>query len=73
MLICFSVPKTSMAPIALQKQMSSKYKGKLYHKFVVVLPNELIDKLGWKAGQELTQEVQGKSLILKPQPRNSAS
>ncbi len=55
-----------MPRVVLQKQLSSKYRGKTYHKFVVVLPTELIEELGWKAGQALEAEVTGKFLNLKP-------
>ncbi len=65
MLLRFSVPKDRMARVVLQKQLSSKYRGKTYHKFVVVLPNELIEELGWNAGQTFEAEAIGKSLKLK--------
>jgi bifunctional DNA-binding transcriptional regulator/antitoxin component of YhaV-PrlF toxin-antitoxin module len=37
---------------------------KEYSKYVVVIPPESVDKLGWKEGQELEEHVQGKKLVL---------
>ncbi len=46
-------------------QKHSEYKGKDYHKFWVVIPNKLIEKLGWKAGEELEAEVKKDKLIIE--------
>ncbi len=37
----------------LQRQQGRKYKGKTYDKWVVVIPKEDIEKLGWSEGEEL--------------------
>jgi bifunctional DNA-binding transcriptional regulator/antitoxin component of YhaV-PrlF toxin-antitoxin module len=49
----------------LQKHVSRKVEDKEYAKYVVVLPAESVEKLGWKEGQELENYVQGKKLILR--------
>ena len=53
----------------LQKQIAYKYKDKSRFKHVIVIPNNTIKKLGWKAGEELENSVNGKTLILKPKRR----
>ena len=50
----------------LQKQLSQRRGAKIYHKYLLVIPNEAIEKLGWGEGQELNYEVRGRSLTLKP-------
>lgn len=50
----------------LQKQLSRKVDGKVYDKWVVVLPPEDVKKIGWKAGQEIEASVKGDSVVLKP-------
>ncbi len=50
----------------LQKLRHSRYKGTEYYKFVVNIPNEVIEKLGWVEGEEISPEVKGRTLILKP-------
>lgn len=37
----------------LQKQESRKLRGKKYDKWVITIPPIVIDKLGWKEGEEL--------------------
>ena len=49
----------------LQSQISREYKGNKYEKFWVVIPSNLIEKLGWKKGQELEAEAKGDKLIIK--------
>jgi len=39
---------------------------KEYAKFVVIIPPNSVTELGWKEGQELQEEVQGKKLVLSP-------
>jgi len=50
----------------LQKQIAYKYKDKVRHKYVIVIPNETVEKLGWGIGEELENSIEGKTLILKP-------
>lgn len=50
----------------LQKQLSRKFKGKDYSKWIVVIPPEKINKLNWKEGEELEPEIFHGGLILTP-------
>ena len=49
----------------LQKQLSKKIGDKEYAKWVLVVPPKLIEKLGWKAGEELEAEIKDKKLIFE--------
>ena len=49
----------------LQSQISREYKGTKYEKFWVVIPSSLIEKLGWKTGQDLEGEVKGDKLVIE--------
>ena len=42
----------------IQKQLSKKRGKKVYYKYVIVLPEKVLKKAGFKPGQEL--EVEGK-------------
>jgi len=55
-----------MIKMKLQKQIAYKYKDKIRHKYVIVIPNETIEKLGWETGEELENSVKERTLILKP-------
>jgi bifunctional DNA-binding transcriptional regulator/antitoxin component of YhaV-PrlF toxin-antitoxin module len=37
----------------LQKQRAREYKGKTIYKYVIVIPPDDVEALGWKEGQEL--------------------
>ncbi len=51
----------------LQKQKVSKYKNKTYYKYSILIPNDIIEKLGWAEGQELKADaVMEKGLFLYP-------
>ena len=49
----------------LLSQKSREYQGKEYKKFWIVVPNKLVKKLKWKAGQDLEAEVKDKKLIIE--------
>lgn len=49
----------------LQKQLSRKFKGKEYVKWIITIPPEDIDKLGWEEGQTLKSEIREDNLIIK--------
>ena len=49
----------------LQSQISREYKSKKYEKFWVVLPSKLIERLGWKSGQELNADLKNGKLIIQ--------
>lgn len=52
----------------LLSQKSREYKGKEYRKFWVVVPNKIVDKLDWKAGEELNEEVIEDRLLIRKKP-----
>lgn len=49
----------------LQKQLSKKIGDKEYDKWVIVVPPKLIEKLGWKAGEELEAEIKEGKLVIE--------
>ena len=49
----------------LLSQISRVYKGKNYKKFWIVIPNKLIERLGWKTGEDLEWEVKGDKLVIE--------
>ncbi len=53
-----------MKMVKLQKRFAYKYKDKEHYKHQVTIPDEAVQKLGWKDGQEIEQVVQGNKLIL---------
>jgi antitoxin component of MazEF toxin-antitoxin module len=50
----------------LQKQVNRRVEETEYAKYVVVIPPDRIEKLGWKEGQELDSQVQGGKLMISP-------
>ena len=49
----------------LQKQRSYKYEGKEHHKYVITIPKKAIEKVKWKAGDELEAQVRENYLVVK--------
>lgn len=49
----------------LQKQLSKKIGDKEYSKYVIVIPPKIVEKLGWKSGEELEAEVKKGKLIIE--------
>lgn len=49
----------------LQSQISREYKGNKYEKFWIVIPSKIIEKLGWKSGEDLEAEVKKDKLIVE--------
>ncbi|VVB61124.1 Uncharacterised protein [uncultured archaeon] len=49
----------------LQKQLSRVVDNKEYPKWIIVIPPSTIEKIGWKEGEWLKDEIQGKTLIIK--------
>jgi bifunctional DNA-binding transcriptional regulator/antitoxin component of YhaV-PrlF toxin-antitoxin module len=41
----------------IQKQLSKKRGDKIYYKYVVVIPDEILEESGLKAGDELVAEA----------------
>lgn len=50
----------------LQKHLAREIEGKEYFKWVVVIPPEHIEVLGWQEGIELESNVKGDSLVIRP-------
>jgi len=48
----------------LQSHISRKYKNNSYRKFWVIIPKKLIEKLGWKTGEEVEVDIKDKELVL---------
>jgi hypothetical protein len=51
--------------VKLQKQLSRRYRGKDYAKWLVVIPPSVVDKLGWAEGEDLEPRIEGHELKLK--------
>ena len=49
----------------LIKQHGRKYNETDYYKYIVVIPNKLIEKLGWKRGEDLEADVKEGKLVIK--------
>jgi antitoxin component of MazEF toxin-antitoxin module len=48
----------------LQKQLAYKYKEKKHYKHVIVIPDEAINELSWKGGQELEITIKNHQLVI---------
>ena len=44
---------------------SRKYKDKEYQKFWIIVPNRMVEKLGWKKGEKLEAEIKGDKLVIE--------
>ena len=49
----------------LIKQHGRKYNETNYYKFIEVIPNKIIEKLGWKGGEELNADLKNKKIIIQ--------
>jgi len=45
--------------------VSREYKGKKYEKCWIVIPNKILEKLGWKRGDDIEYEIKNDKLILE--------
>ena len=52
----------------IQKQLSKKRGDKIYYKNVVVIPDDVLEKAGFKGGEELEVEAKKGELKLKRRP-----
>jgi len=48
----------------LQKHISKKSGKREFFKYVIVLPNKTISKLGWQRGEELVFSITSRKLLL---------
>lgn len=53
----------------LQKRFNRKVADKEYSKWIVTLPPEEIEQLGWKEGMELEVSTKDDKMILKPKSK----
>jgi len=53
-----------MSGMKLQKQISRKTKKKKYEKWIIAIPNEIINKLGWKERDDILPSISNNTLIL---------
>jgi len=51
--------------VKLQRQFNRRVKNKDYSKWLLVIPPEIVDKLGWTEGEALSAEVEGTALKLR--------
>lgn len=51
----------------LQRQVAVKRGQKVYYKYSLHIPEELVKELGWKPGDEIEQNKKDDQLILKKQ------
>jgi bifunctional DNA-binding transcriptional regulator/antitoxin component of YhaV-PrlF toxin-antitoxin module len=54
----------------LQKQLAYKYKEKRQYKHAIVIPEEAVNELGWKGGQELELNIKDGRLIAEAKKEN---
>ncbi len=48
----------------LQKQLSKKNGEQKFFKYVIILPNKTVTKLGWQRGEELVFNITSSRLLL---------
>jgi uncharacterized protein YeaO (DUF488 family) len=53
----------------LQKQGAVKTKGKEYFKYVITIPRDRIEALGWTEGIELVDELKNEGMFLRPRTK----
>lgn len=49
----------------LQEKTSRVYNGKEYKKSWIVIPNKILQELGWKGGSDLKVEIINNKLIIE--------
>lgn len=53
----------------LQKRLSRYVGKKEYVKWIITIPPEIIEKLTWKAGEDLKSEIHSNKLIISKQEK----
>ena len=56
----------------LQKQLSRKYGNKEYPKWVITIPPQQVEALGWNEGEFLRSEVNTQELIIQREDETKA-
>ncbi len=59
--------------VKLQKRFAYKYKDKEHYKYVITLPADAVDQLGWKPDIELAVTIVNKNVVLKPRYKRKLS
>lgn len=49
----------------LQRLVNRKVRDKTYYKWVLTVPGDLIDALGWAPGEALQARLEGEALVLE--------
>jgi len=57
--------------VKLQKRFAYTYKDKDHYKHVVTIPEEVVERLGWKEGQELEPLVEKDTLMIRRAQKNA--
>jgi antitoxin component of MazEF toxin-antitoxin module len=52
--------------VKLQKQLSRKVANREYPKYVMTIPPNCIEELGWKQGVELEVTIKDNKLVVQP-------
>jgi bifunctional DNA-binding transcriptional regulator/antitoxin component of YhaV-PrlF toxin-antitoxin module len=50
--------------VKLQKRFAYKYKDKEHYKHIIIIPDEIVEQLGWKEGIEIEPKVKDNELVL---------
>lgn len=50
--------------VKLQRRFAYKYKDKEHYKHIITIPEEQVEELGWKEGEELEISASSNKLIL---------
>jgi len=56
--------------VKLQRRFAYRYKEKEHYKHLVTIPNEYIQKLGWKADIELELRLEKDKLVMRAKKKN---
>lgn len=55
--------------VKLQKRFAYRYKGKqgtkVHYKYIITIPEDVVDELDWKEGTELEPKVQDRKLVVE--------
>ena len=51
--------------VRLQKRFAYTYNDKRHYKHIITVPDEYVDKLGWKEGSNIELKVYKDELVLK--------
>ncbi len=59
------VPTAVAAAVRRQRSFSRRYHGKVYAKWIIVVPPKQVRELGWDEGDNLEGVVRGHALVLR--------